>query len=453
MVVFDALGAARASCLGYGKPTTPNLDALAAEGALFKRHVTSDLPAQASFTALFTGSPGIATGVVTRRLDAFPPATAPWLPEAFAKAGFRTAASSPLTCDQPYFARGFLEFHDPAAGRPDAPRLATTAATTTEWALSWLERRPKDDPFFLFLHYYDPHAPYLVDDPERAWDFYEKDPADATDSENASLDECRHHVLGDFQREHLKLVAGHVGLAGEVTDLDFVVAQHDACVRQADEGLGKVVDALAARDLLDDTLVVVTADHGESMGEHVAYFNHCGVYQHDVYVPLVCRLPDLFPKVEIDAVTQSIDVAPTIADAVVRVTGRASESLSVAATTHGTSLLPLAKGATKEGHDNAFASQGYWTAKRCILRDGRWKLVHTFDESFWPVPEYELFDLEVDPGERTNVANEKPEMVAELRVYLVNWESKMLRGKLERDPLRKVAREGVPARSRLFGGH
>ncbi|OYT43870.1 hypothetical protein B6U84_05325 [Candidatus Bathyarchaeota archaeon ex4484_40] len=153
-----------------------------------------------------------------------------------------------------------------------------------------------------------------------------------------------------------------------------------------------------------------------------------------MHVPLIVRCPERLPegKRVRDLVQSTLSVAPTVLDLF---------GLEVPKSMEGKSLIEISEGKV-EGYKEIYVNQGLWTAKRAV-RVGRWKLIKTLDKSFWETPETELYDLEADPGEVRNLAEDEPEVVDRLELRMYRW----LRRKLGKrvDPLELIVKEGLPA--------
>jgi len=173
----------------------------------------------------------------------------------------------------------------------------------------------------------------------------------------------------------------------------------------------------------------------QSMTEHDLFFDHLGVYEPTIHVPLIIRWPGKLPSgINIRALVQGIDIPATILDAA---------GITIPDTFQGRTLLPLAQGKSQQGYDYIYVNQGLWQAKR-IISNGKWKLIKALDNGFWPAPKLELYDLENDPGELRNLAEDNPRITAKLELKLQHWEDVQLGGGV--DPLRKIVNLGLPSR-------
>lgn len=422
-VVIDTLRADHLGCYGYHRNTSPRLDDLAKEGVLFERAYATDVPTQPSYTAMFTGQRGIRSGVVSHSPTEDIPDSTPYLPHILAMAGYETAAVSTLFFMKKYFARGFHTYVNPVAH--DRQRVQqVTAEEINSYALPWLKANCQKD-FFLFVHYWDPHGLYKAPQEKYQTMFYK---GDKSDPSNHSLDALNDQLIGPFVRQHID------NIGENITDAEYVIAQYDGEIGYVDAKFGELLDVVKDLGMEEETLLIVTADHGESMTEHDLFFDHFGVYEPTIRVPLIVRWPHNVPAGKrIRALVQGIDIPTTILDAA---------GVELPETFQGRSLLPLARGETEEGYEFIFSNQGLWQAKR-VISDGRWKLIKAIDNGFWPAPALELYDLENDPGELNNLAESELRKAMELELRLRRWEDAQLGGGL--DPLRKIASMGLPS--------
>lgn len=420
LLVIDTLRADHLGCYGYHRETSPNLDRLAREGVLFENAYPSDVPTQPSFTSLFTGQRGIHTGIVSHSYTENLREDAPFLPEILAANGVTTAAVSTLYMMRRWFARGFKYYMNPVAGV--RRRLQQVdAEEINEKALTWI-REKKDKDFFIFIHYWDPHSLYLPPEPYRRL-FYQ---GNESDPKNHSLDVLKSQPVWPWVKGHLDKIGRNI------TDIEYVVAQYDGEIRYVDENVGELLNLLKDLKIYDETALIFTSDHGESLGEHHFYFDHHEVYETTSHVPLIIRCPQESPageRVKV-LVQSSLDLAPTILNLF---------KIPKPKTMEGKNLLSIVR--EDEGYGEIYVNQGLWTGKRAI-RTKKWKLIKTLDKAFWDTPDIELYDVEKDVGETCNLAEEKPEMVDELELRMERWLEKNL-GK-RTDPLRLIVNKGLP---------
>ena len=340
LVTFDTTRADHTSAFGGPPRRSPHLDAVAAAGVRFDAAFAPIAVTGPSHTTLLSGQGPWSHGSLLNGIPV--PAALPLLAPSLRAAGYETGAfvSAYVLDGGLGFARGFGVYDDDftllpgwadtLAGRtwalgyrhlwPD-DILERRGDRTVSRALAWLQAQEAERPYFLWVHLFDPHGPYA---PPQPWDhaYYEGDPYDPTER---SLPPAE--ALPPYLRDSLR----------GVTDLQWPLAQYAGEVSYADEQLGALLAAIEARGEADRTLVIVAADHGESLGEHGVWFNHGDdLFEATTRVPLALRLPGVLPAGKV--VTELVelgDVAPTVYDLL---------DLPEPAGVEGRSLVPLAFG-------------------------------------------------------------------------------------------------------------
>ncbi|MBI3971079.1 MAG: sulfatase-like hydrolase/transferase, partial [Chloroflexi bacterium] len=200
---------------------------------------------------------------------------------------------------------------------------------------------------------------------------------------------------------------------GGVTDIRFPCAQYDAEIAYGDTALAHVFNRLDELGLSDSTLVIVTSDHGEELDEHGCWFDHHGLYETNVHVPLLMRLPGTIPAGRrLSGFATLMDIAPTILEA----TG--AGRLAEAERMEGQSLWPLVTGGTGEtrrrvARDELYFTECTWMRKRA-WRTPEWKLIQALEPDFHNMPPLELYNMIGDPEETNNVADARPDVVQDL---------------------------------------
>ncbi|MBI4882205.1 MAG: sulfatase [Planctomycetes bacterium] len=309
LVTIDTLRADHLGCYGYARATSPRLDAFAAGGVRFERAVVATPRTTQSLASLLTATTPASHQV--RRLEHRLLPEHFTVAERFLEEEFTTGAFVSIPYfrkDAQGFEQGFGEEFDFFAGRD------VRAGELTDQAIAWLEVHG-DEPFFLWVHYRDPHAPYFrpepsADFPLPAW----VDPAMEhfhywpIDEEGNPRDPARMNEYRAMKELHK---FGARRLPDE--DIERGRALYDAEIAYTDHHVGRLLDGLS-RLGLEDAVVVVTADHGESLGEHDFWFDH-GEFLYDdcLRVPLLVRAPGV-PAAVVRTQVGLIDVAPTLLD-------------------------------------------------------------------------------------------------------------------------------------------
>jgi len=432
LITVDTLRADRLHCYGCPVPTSPNVDALAAEGVLFSMcfaHASSTAPALAS---VMTGKYPTEAGVLnnTHPLSPAPDTLAAYLKrQDYVCAAF---VSNFNLRRRMGFDRGFDHFDarlmERELNRSGVPER--TAEKTTDATIGWLERfylKQKSDaarPFFIWVHYQDPHGPYTPPEdylPPR--DFY----SDASRTLPLLAEDWGVGGIPAYQA------------LGEHRNEAHYRACYDGEVLFCDRHLGRLVKFLETAGLGDDTMVVFTADHGESMGEHERYFSHeQDLYNELIRVPLIITAPGIEPDRR-DDIACHADIFPTLAG----VTPTADDGTGKH---RGRDLLaPVSRG-SRTARRPIFSETNF-VAERTRYESlilGRWKLVRaTTGEGV-----RQLFDLEADLGETTNLAASRGDVLKQMEKLLKAEATKAQRayrgtGPLELSPTEREALEAL----------
>ena len=385
LVILDAARAAEVGAYGYPRRTTPEIDRIAAEGIVFERAYTPAVYTLGAMSSVWTSqypdrhhsevsfSAGLPKDwpTLAELLSGSDVLTAGFVANAMAGVGFG-------------FDRGFDEFHEvfrSLGSRGDVFRAALPP---------WLDLN-RDRRFFVYIHFREPHFPY---DPEPPFDtmFGPDGPIPKEvrrDSEFFKDINQGRRPLSEAEREHL-------------------VRLYDGNLAFADQEVGALRRALEDEGLWDRTVFIVAADHGEELYERGWIGHNVHVFEPSVHIPLVIRLPPGlgFEGARIQALTDLLDLAPTIAD----VFGALERE---GGAFQGRSLLPVIGGAPGRP---AVLSRTIWDRPRYALRDDRFKYFYdtrTGEES--------LFDVEADPGETRDIASRQPLRASFYRQALHHW--------------------------------
>jgi arylsulfatase len=405
MIGLDALRADRLGCYGYRKATSPFIDSLAKNGVLFENHFTPSVPTQPAFTTIYSGAHPLTTRVVSHEGTATPNPGVTWLPLLMRHHKYCTITVDNLVDHKQWFARGWEYYINPRR-RGEFP----ACHVFNQRAIEWLEKTRRD-PFFLAMHYWDTHTPYQPLKPEYVNLFYQGDP---TVKNKGSLDAFYANPqverwpagwLGDILTSYKGTKTG-----SRVEDLNFITAHYDAEVRTTDDGVRELCESLQKNGLWDDTLLVIFGDHGEELGEHGIFFDHHGLYDSNLHVPMILHWPKGLKGHEgrrVSSMTQHQDICATVLDAI-----GAPVPTDVV---EGRSLLPLARGqqATSHWGHTLMACEGTWQAK-WALRTSEYKLIVSREPDLHGKPPVELYDLLEDPGEKRDLAEREPDLTKRL---------------------------------------
>jgi arylsulfatase len=439
LISIDTLRLDRLTSYGGEEGTSPHIDALAAAGVRFSSVQAARGLTWPSLTTLLTGLEPRTHEV--RLNGAQLDERFPILPEILSARGYATGGFLSNMCDAPN--RGLDTFFCSwweASGPPIAQKRQQwmsheqpqwDAAITRE-ALEFITTQ-RDEPFFAWVHYIDPHKPFdLVEEYARP----EVDGSFAVDDDSlASL-----------------TLAGTPPTAAQMEQL---LAIYDSQVAATDAHIGTLLAGLAEAGLADDTLVIFTADHGEELGDHHAYFYHLSsIYQQVLAIPLILRWPGNFPAgVVVDEPIAGVDIAPTILDAL---------GLSADVEMEGDSRVSLAR--REPGATGARHTYSEWSDHLLVVGQENWRYVWnpnnviTFGAPFqresgrgFTIAAEELYDLSRDPRQMENIVADHPEQAAALRLEACRFvQERDFHGKAPR-PITSEARKRLESLGYLQG--
>ena len=382
---IDSLRSDHMSLHGYKHLTTPNIDKYAKGGIVFENCFSPSVPTTSGYSGMLTGKDCFGTNVVALRHKGGIADGVKTLAEVLNENGYNSTCigfgGNPAS-------RGFekyIEFE--GWGSWEAGR-AHKAENLNKVAIPELERLAKEDkPFFLFMRHMDPHSPYLPPEPFHRM-FYA---ANEFDQNNKSLESV--YEFKPF-RDYF-----YTWFAPGCTDKDYIIAQYDGAVAYMDACIQNILAKLESLGLEEETLVVFTSDHGETLYDHDCYFDHHGLYECTLTVPFVLRLPGKVPEGKRYAdYCQLKDVMPTIMEILGIDTGIDFD---------GRSLMPLTRGEHREAEPEFYITECTWMRKHG-WRTPEWKLIQALEPDFHFKPEIELYNLIKDPEEYNNVADKEP---------------------------------------------
>ena len=431
LLVADSLRADRLSCYGCPRPTSPQLDALAGSGACFLRFFTPATPTEPACTSLLTGQFPLTHGILAPSRRGRLSRRAPWLPGILAAHGYTTAILDDLAWSQ-HWGRGFgARLYRRTSDDEYLDGFAMNAM-----ARPWLAAE-RGGPFFLYLRYGDTHTPYWPPARYRTL-FYQGDP---TTTNRGSLDTfyarpLKPYLVGRWLEPAARAWPGAAG--GRIEDLEWCQAQYDAEVRALDDVIAELLDDLEGLGVLENTVVVILGDHGESLGEHGVFFEHHGLYDVTLRPPLIVHAPGrIAAGRRIESVVMTPDLAPTILDLLGLPIPAGPPGRSTPTVMEGRSLAPLLAGRPSEASRRIVAaSEATWMCKWAYRTDD-YKLIVAREPDLYGSPPVELYDLRADPAETTNLADTRPEVRDGLRAEFEEWLGRRLAALGRRtDPVR-----------------
>ena len=371
LIVIDTIRADALGCYGYGVETTPNIDAFSSGGMLFSRAIAASPWTGPSVASLTTGLYPDELGV--REFEQPLPRDTTTLAELLQGHGWRTGAVVSNGYVAPIFGhdQGYDTFWKKEYTGDDATKKTpvATADLITDVALSWIETNT--EPFYLYVHYTDPHDPYW---PPEDWRLrFGADPE--------TIDETMMRREGALSRDLTH------------ADVALMRSMYDASIAFMDQEIGRFLENLPS-----DTIVVIVGDHGEEFVDHGGLFHGHTLYEELVRVPLLVRGPGVKTGAS-DRLVSHVDVTPTILDML---------RVPIPKNMSGSSFRRALSGKRMRTRSPALSVREFEGARVVSARTNEWKLIYAGPGNM------ALFDLAGDPGERINLARKQPEVTDEL---------------------------------------
>ncbi|MFC1658047.1 sulfatase [Candidatus Omnitrophota bacterium] len=383
LITVDALRSDHLSCYGYSRGTSHNIDELAQEGVMFTQAVSTASWTPPSICSILTGKYPYAFGLfeVSKDWGSISADSIASLPKILKDNGYKTCLiSSHYGLNKLNgLKRNFDKFNCWITGRDENISSAV---------IEWLKEN-RNKPFFIWVHYMGPHAPYLPPFPYDTL-YLEED---------------------SYTNKHLSTENSPVSAAFErVAEIEYQFSQYDGEIANTDEQLGILLKNIYKLNLSKKTLIILTADHGESLDEHNCYFNHgCNLYDSILRVPLIMVYRGLIPAGKIiESQVSLIDIMPTILEVL---------KIKISSPIDGISILPLILDIRKKNNNRYTFSERFFQKERQVaVRTTAWKLIYNLHSN-----KYELYDLRADPKENNNVILIEQEKSRELKNKLDDY--------------------------------
>lgn len=456
---IDSLRPDHLGCYGYHRNTSPNIDAIAASGAKVRSLYASDTPCLPSRTAFFGGRFGTQTGVVNhggvcadlqpegRNRDFRTRAVEGSLASLLTQCGFWTASISPFPRRHSAYQMtyGFNETVDTGRGGRE------NADVIFEQVRRWLESRAKEDNWFLHVNMWDPHTPY--DTPVSFGNPFAGEPIDPWITEDVIAGQresygphSAHEVPHYDSKINPDVWPWGRGEIITPADAKVHIDGYDCGVRYADLYIGRIVDLLSEAGVLDETAIIVAADHGENLGELNIWGDHHTADEFTNHIPTVIRWPGVTSAgLDVQGFYYHLDLASTIVD----LAGSRGKTLMAEYGWAGESMATALKAGTG-GRERVYLSQGAWSLQRSV-RWNRWILIHTIDTGMKDFSEWMLFDLENDPHQAVNLAESNSEIIERVGAELTAEFQRLAADCSIGDPFKQVQSEGGPYHARVNG--
>lgn len=427
----DSLRPDHLGCYGYERETSPNIDRIAEDGRVFTNFYASDAPCLPSRTAFYTGRFGYHTGVINhggrnadpRRHGGVRESRYPrkyrTLATILKEEGLKTAMVSPFPArhDGWQVVEGFVETYDTGGGGGE------TADDVYPFARDWLADNAADDDWFLHVNFWDPHTSHRTPE-EYGYPFADEPAPDWLTEEIIAeqYEESGAHSARDLRGWGTR-VWEMSRMPTEIADRDDFkrfVDGYDVGVNYMDHYIGNLFDLLREEDVFEDTLVILSGDHGENLGELNVYGDHQTADDKTCRLPLVVSGPGVESGTD-DEFRYNVDLTATIADlAGADVPAGWDGETFARAVTEGDAAVAGGDGPAA-GREYLVLTQGTWAVQRGV-RWGDYLLLRTYHDAFKSdLEEVLLFDLAEDPHETTDLSAERPAVVDAGLAKLQRW--------------------------------
>jgi arylsulfatase A-like enzyme len=440
-VLWIVIDTARADHLGpWGsKGTTPFLDEFAQNAIVFDRCISDGIWTMPSHASMFTGLSVRQHGASSPRK--FLPPRHRTIADLLTENGYDTAcfANNPLVTRRTNLAQGFETAHamryfrylgrfslesiiEDAGWAPPVSWLDGDygAAMTNQLVADWLGAREyADEPFFLFINYMEAHLPYQVPTAFRARDLNPEEVERSHDFRSNAFGSLVTAMNLRYNTEEPTFISEK--------DQDILARQYHSTLRYLDLRVREIIEMVEAMGLLDHTLVIITADHGEHLGQHELWSHMMHTYNDTTHVPLIIRDPSMAGARRVDAPVQLSDLYHTVANAALDRDAPGPSANSI-------DLLQLARGSTDAHQRHAITRHTGPdpTVMKLLKKKSGPKFRHReFGQTAVVGSRYkliasddgmrELYDIQRDPGELRDLSTRFPEKVAELESYLADW--------------------------------
>jgi arylsulfatase A-like enzyme len=404
LLIVDTLRADRLGCYGYERDTSPNIDRIAGKGVLFEQVYVPWASSLPSHTSIFTGLYPSMHGTFPNGNSLDPSMLT--LPRILKEYGYTNYAfvTNALVGNDHNFSAGYHTFTD--FTKYDYRKSSMTVwlhalnitrvldkitgnDIFTTLAISHL-RSHKKGPFFLWAQWLQPHAPYTP--PARFLDKFSEGYSGIADGSLEQIDRINSEELAltEVDKQHYENL-------------------YDAEVAFSDYEVGRVIDTIEELGLLENSILIITSDHGENMFEHRLEYGHAGVYESSVRIPLIIVQPGSLKPRRITEVVESIDLMPTLLDML---------GIDIDVKFQGVSLMPLIEGGASDWQNAAYSVMLRRDRNFVGIRLDDWKIVlqarkHRQD--------YELYNVVDDPHERNDVIAQYPQIADSLKSILQAW--------------------------------
>lgn len=454
---IDTLRADHMGCYGYGRNTTPVMDTIAREGVRFDNYYCPNAPCLPSRASMISGQYGIHNGIVGHggtaadmRLQGASRSFTDDMSEnslfmQFRRAGMHTVSFSTFAERHSawWFNAGFNECIN--VGN----RGGESAEMVTPHVLDWLERNGKNDNWMMHVHYWDPHTPYRTPADYKSC-FEETELPDDWITEEIFQEHQLHigphgaNEINMWNDDTFTQWPKHPGKLASLEETKHFLNLYDDGIRYTDDNVGKVIQWLKDNGLYDEELaIIITADHGEDLGEFGVYGEHGMADEPVSRIPLIIRWPGMQKGTVVEGIHDNVDIAPTVQELL-------GTSMFMGDRYHydGISFAETLRSGKDCSKPYAVLTQCAHVCQRSVRFDN-YLYIRTVHGGYHILPKEMLFDVKKDPHQLHNLAEEYPELCDRGARLLLEWTEDMMKhSRSDADPMWTVMREGGPEHCR-----
>lgn len=440
---IDCLRPDHLGCYGYHRPTSPNIDRIAGQGVRFNNYFCADSPCLPSRMGFASGRFGINNGVVSNhsagakfqiktRGYVGPEPENEMLMRRLRTTGLDTISISNFADrhNMFWYTCGFSEFHTPnlKGGQETAEEIHVPV-------MRWLKQNATRENYLLHINYWDTHRIYKMDESwadrfadhpvEQSW------PDDDAIKQHQSLD--GYFTANRQFKDNKSTVPLMPGAVNNRKDFQHMLTGYDASIAYVDHHVGIVLEELQKQGVLDDAVLIVTSDHGDAFGEHGIYSDHVNADECIHNIPLVIKWPgQAKPDTQCDSMVYNVDLSATLCEML---------GAEIPEQWDGVSFAPQLRGQPGNERDYLVWSCALYAVQRAV-RTRQHLMIRTYDHYDYGTPPVELFDIQQDKYQTTNLAESHPEIVQRCDHLMNQWlHDQRVKPSFTCDPLAKVMAE------------
>jgi len=440
---IDCLRPDHLGCYGYDRPTSPNIDRVAREGVRFEHYYCGSSPCLPSRMEWSSGRFGTRNGVVSNagagaqfhirtRTYVGPQPDNEMLMRRLRRVGCEPVSFSNFADRHNlfWFQCGWSEFHT-----PNLKGGGETAEEVQEPVMRWLKCNATRDDYLLHINYWDAHRIYKMD---AKWaDRFKDYPVTQKWPDEAAI-EKHQSIKGPFTahrqfKDDISVVPLMPGAINNRKDFEHMVTGYDASIAYVDHHVGIVLDELAKQNALDDTAIIISADHGDNFGEHGVYSDHVCADEAIHHIPLIVKWPGVARENRAcESFLYNVDLPPTLCDLL---------GAEIPEDWDGVSFAPQLRGKPGVERDHLVWCHALYTVQRAV-RTKDYLYIRTYDPLGYPLDEEDLYNISTDTYQTRNIRDEIPDWTRKCKDLMDEWvKTQLSKPHSIPDPLEAVLKE------------